>query len=308
MDGILGRVFGKGKVTVFAVTVALVLVTGTTALAGTGSGTAFNLGKINTVNALSTLVGNTASSMLKVDNDGTGTALDLQVGPSGTPPDQKTIPPMRVDSQAKVTNLNADEIDGKDSTDFAAAGHDHDGRYYASGSQVADSDKLDGKDSSNFLPTGGKAQDSIHADRADNADRLDGRSSEDFIHGQGRAYHTAIALSPGWFYGVLGTDQGRSPDITIGYNCPSSLTATGLLRFTNNGTDTINVFYDVGETNPGYKSLGQDGEYFDLPTHPDGEFVTYQVQGAGVATIEVFTVHRPGQGNCHVQTQTLITR
>jgi hypothetical protein len=46
----------------------------------------------------------------------------------------------------------------------------------------------------------------------------------------------------------------------------------------------------------------------ELPTHPDGEFVTYQVQGAGVATIEVFTINRPNLSNCHVKTQTLITR
>src|SRR5829696_5585621 len=276
MKRMLGKILGKGKVTVLAVTVALVLTTGTAALAGTGGGAAFNLGKINTVNALSTLVGSTASSMLKVDNDGTGTALDLQVGSSGTPPDQKTAPPMKVDSQAKITNLNADELDGQDASDF--------------------------------LPAYGKAQNSFHADGADNADKLDGWSSEDFIKGHGRAYHTAIALSPGLFYGVLGTDQGRSPEVAIGFACPTNLSNTGLLRFTNNGADTVNVFYDVGETNPGYKSLGPDGDYFDLPTHPDGEFVTYQVQGAGVATIEVFTVNRPNPSNCHVQTQTLITR
>jgi hypothetical protein len=89
------------------------------------------------------------------------------------------------------------------------------------------------------------------------------------------------------FTGVLGTDQVRSPDVAIGFGCPTNLDNTGLLKFTNNGTDTINVFYDVGETNPGYRSLGPDGEYFDLPTHPDGEFVSYQVQGVGVATCGV---------------------
>ena len=40
--------------------------------------------------------------MLKVDNNGAGSALDLQVGPSTTPPDAKTVPPMKVDSQAQV--------------------------------------------------------------------------------------------------------------------------------------------------------------------------------------------------------------
>lgn len=69
-----------------------------------------------------------------------------------------------------ATNLSADEIDGKDSAQFlaangkaadlldgqdssafAGAGHNHDGRYHASGSTVADSDRLDGYDSSAFM-------------------------------------------------------------------------------------------------------------------------------------------------------------
>jgi len=104
-----------------AVVLALVLGVATTALAGTGVGATLNLGKVNSVSALSTLVGGTASSMLKVDNNGAGTALDLQVGPSTTPPEQKTAAPMKVDSQAKVANLNADEIDGKDAGAFAPA-------------------------------------------------------------------------------------------------------------------------------------------------------------------------------------------
>jgi hypothetical protein len=122
---LVGRVVRVGRATVFAaglaVVVALVLGVATTALAGTGVGATFNLGKVNGVNALSTLAGSTASSMLKVDNNGAGTALDLQVGPSATPPEQKAAAPMKVDSQAVVTNLNADELDGKDSSQFMTA-------------------------------------------------------------------------------------------------------------------------------------------------------------------------------------------
>ncbi len=114
---------GRAAVSVvgLAVVLALVLGAATTALAGTGVGATFNLGKVNSVSALSTLVGSTASSMLKVDNNGAGTALDLQVGPSTTPPEQKAVAPMTVDSQARVANLNADKIDGKDSSAFAPA-------------------------------------------------------------------------------------------------------------------------------------------------------------------------------------------
>lgn len=122
---VVGRVLRVGRATVFLVGLAVVLAlafgAASTALAGTGVGATFNLGKTNSVGALSTLVGSTASSMLKVDNNGTGTALDLQVGPSTTPPEQKTAAPMKVDSQARVDNLNADEIDGKDSSQFMTA-------------------------------------------------------------------------------------------------------------------------------------------------------------------------------------------
>ena len=45
---------------------------------------------------------------------------------------------------------NANNLDGRDSTEFASAGHDHDEAYYAQGSKVDDSDKLDGDDSSVF--------------------------------------------------------------------------------------------------------------------------------------------------------------
>ena len=55
-------------------------------------GAAFNPGKTNMVDTLSSLVGST-SSMLKVDNNGSGTSLDLRVGPSSTPADQKAAAP-----------------------------------------------------------------------------------------------------------------------------------------------------------------------------------------------------------------------
>jgi hypothetical protein len=115
---ILKKVLWLGRATTFLVGLAVILALSvglaSAALAGTGVGAAFNLGKTNTVSAISTLAGSTSSSMLKVDNNGTGTALDLRVGPSTTPADQKTIAPMKVDSQAKVANLTVDRVDGVD--------------------------------------------------------------------------------------------------------------------------------------------------------------------------------------------------
>jgi hypothetical protein len=55
-----------------AVMIALTVGLATTALAGTGVGAPFNLGKTNTVNAMSSLVGSVAGPSLKIDNTSTG--------------------------------------------------------------------------------------------------------------------------------------------------------------------------------------------------------------------------------------------
>ena len=60
-------VFTVGLAVVLALTVGLA----TTALAAV-PGDPFKLGKLNTVNQISQLVGSTASSMLRIDNNSTG--------------------------------------------------------------------------------------------------------------------------------------------------------------------------------------------------------------------------------------------
>jgi hypothetical protein len=92
-----------------AVALAVVLGVATTALAAL-PGDPFRLGQTNGIDAMSTLVGNVAGPMLTLDNSSTGagaTALDLRV--------EAGMPPMKVNSGAKVANLNADSLDGKDS-------------------------------------------------------------------------------------------------------------------------------------------------------------------------------------------------
>jgi hypothetical protein len=109
----VGKVMWVGRATVFlvglAVILAVVLGGATAALAGTGVGATFNLGKTNTVNRLSQLVGSTDNAMLRVDNNNAGTgatALTLQVEPGHAP--------MRVNSGTQVSGLNADRVDGQD--------------------------------------------------------------------------------------------------------------------------------------------------------------------------------------------------
>jgi hypothetical protein len=121
MTSIAKKVMLLGKATTFTVGLAVILALtvglASTALAGTGVGARFQLGKVNTVNAVTKLMGTVAGPSLVVDNNASGTAataLDLQVEPGNAP--------MKVNSGTRVTNLNADKLDGKDSTQFQQAG------------------------------------------------------------------------------------------------------------------------------------------------------------------------------------------
>jgi hypothetical protein len=117
LRNVASKVMWVGRATVFlvglAVILALVFGVAVTALAGTGVGATFNLGKTNTVNAISRLKGSVDGASLRIENTSSGsnaTALSLHAEPGK--------PPMRVDSSTQVTNLNADQIDGQDSTNF----------------------------------------------------------------------------------------------------------------------------------------------------------------------------------------------
>ncbi len=98
---------GRTTATVIGLAIALAVVLGvaTMALAAV-PGDPFKLGKINSINRVSTLVGSVAGPLLKVDNNGGGPALRLEAN-SGKPP-------VVVNAGAgKATNLNADKLDRK---------------------------------------------------------------------------------------------------------------------------------------------------------------------------------------------------
>jgi hypothetical protein len=325
-------VFTAGVATILA----LVFGVATTALGATGGN--FILGKTNVASTVSRLTAGISGSALQVVNNGTGTALDLRVGPSTTAPTDKTVAPMKVDSQARVANLNADEVDGKDASSFATATHTHAGEDITSGTvaeeridgsltrddevmtrvQAADgtgsgldADLFDGKDSAAFLPVNGRAQDSAHADQADSAttaqdaDRLDGKDSGDFIQGRGTAKHNAVAISPGsniWFW------QLGDPGLWFSYDCRSDLASNGFVGIKNVSTsETVNVFSDNGLTDPSYRQLAPN-EFYSQGASAAGEHITFQVQGTYIATIEIFSVHRTSDDKCHVQAQALVTK
>ena len=104
------RTIRKLRSALLGAATAALIVTTTTALAGSGVGGVFNLGQTNTVNQKTTLTGATADPELVVQNTGSGTALNL-IGGAGAAP-------FRVNSNTKVASLNADFLDGLDSTGF----------------------------------------------------------------------------------------------------------------------------------------------------------------------------------------------
>jgi hypothetical protein len=121
----LAKVMWVGKATVFmiglAMIMALVLGVATAALGTTGAN--FILGKVNntaeTPTGLVSTLADATKSALIVTNKSGGAALELRVGNASTPAND--ISPMKVNSNKVVTNLNADTLDGKNSSDFAAA-------------------------------------------------------------------------------------------------------------------------------------------------------------------------------------------
>jgi hypothetical protein len=183
---------GRGAAAVFglALVLALIMGVGTMALAAV-PGDPFRLGQTNGIDQMSTLVGTVATPMLKVDNGSTATgatALDLRVEPGKAP--------MKVNSGTKVASLNADKVDGKDSTAFYAAGSKVADSSHAdtadtatsadSATSAEDANTLDGKDSTEFLGATQKAADS---------DQLDGIDSSGFA-----AFKRTVVVGP------VGTD------------------------------------------------------------------------------------------------------
>ena len=153
---------GRGTVFLVGLSVILVLLFGVATVALGATGGNFILGKGNSAGATTQLTSAVAGPVLKLVNNGTSTAataLNLSV-PSGRPP-------LTVNASAgKATNLNADGLDGLDSTalqkrvsgqcpvgqsiriigaDGSATCEQDDG-----GGTAPDSELLDGKDSSEF--------------------------------------------------------------------------------------------------------------------------------------------------------------
>jgi hypothetical protein len=114
LKSIFLRTWSGGKTTLLTVVMALTLATVTPALAANGGN--FLLGKGNLATAVTLLKGTVAGPALQVYNPSTSTAATaalFQVAAGH--------PPFKVNSAIKVPNLNADAVDGLDSTQLQGA-------------------------------------------------------------------------------------------------------------------------------------------------------------------------------------------
>ena len=106
------------RLATFAAMALALVVTG--AVAG-AAGQALILGQANSAGTSSTsLSASTSGSALRVDQNGTGTSLKAMSEHTAplTLDGPVNQPPMTINSSAKVTNLNADRLDGRNSTSF----------------------------------------------------------------------------------------------------------------------------------------------------------------------------------------------
>jgi hypothetical protein len=203
LSSVVSKVMWVGRATVFliglAVILALVLSVTSSALAGTGVGATFNLGKQNTVNRLSQLVGSTDNALLRIDNNnnaGTNaTALDLQVEPGLTP--------MKVNSSTQVSNLNADLVDGRSASSFVAnstyrlgQGQERAGDVLGDGSKVLSQSCLSG----DRLLSGGPASVNVNSDVLDSF-------AQDTNTWQARINDSAVSGGDNFTVVVLCADQ-----------------------------------------------------------------------------------------------------
>jgi hypothetical protein len=125
---------------------------------------ALKKGVANTVKSMTTLVGTLTFPILKLDNDGDGTALSLEVGADNPPLVVNTAP--GAPQAGTATGLSADELDGKDASAFADA---------------ANLGTSDGQPNQPTDPVSFSKVKNIPADVVNrNADTLDGKDSSQF--------------------------------------------------------------------------------------------------------------------------------
>jgi hypothetical protein len=149
LRSVASKVAWVGRATVFLVGLAVILAVmfGVASAALGTTGQSFILGKANntadTPTGLVSTLSDAAKSALIVNNKSGGAALDLRVGSHTVPPADETVPPMKVNSQARVANFNAE-----------SAGFADDAAQATNADNATNADKLDDEELQDVVPGG----------------------------------------------------------------------------------------------------------------------------------------------------------
>ena len=152
------RAMGVGRFAsaVFGLALVLALIFGLASMALGANGQPWKLGRGNVATAITALGGNAGVNgpmvRLTNNNDGTDdTALELRV--------EAGEAPMRVDSTTQVANLNADQLDGQNSSNFVQSNSYRNESALGAGTQQSDGTfvQLVSCDAGDVLLSGGPA-------------------------------------------------------------------------------------------------------------------------------------------------------
>ncbi len=150
MRRLFGKVMWLGRATSalvgVAILFALAIGAANSALAHTNvDNKLFHLGHNNPVGRLSALTGTLTGALLKLDNNGTGPALQLEVA-------QHSAPLKVNDLAGTASGLSADELDGRDSSEFAygQGGIADEALYAGQATSAMDSEQLGGVSASGY--------------------------------------------------------------------------------------------------------------------------------------------------------------
>jgi hypothetical protein len=255
-----------------AIMLALVFGVATTAMSATGGN--FLLGKANGADRTSKLTASVAGPALTLVNQSTeaaATALNISVA-SGKAP-------IKVNAAAgTATYLSADELDGKDSADF-----------YAAGSKVADSSHADQADSATNATNAQNAESATTADsatNADNAELLDNKDSSAFQP----SFKSTVVVSP------VGTDSENGTALLDALSGITDASATNpYLLYIEPGT------YDLGTDSlqmKQYVDMEGSGELATTITSAISNIAcnTGTVRGANDAEMRFLAVQNTGTG------------
>lgn len=253
---------------------ACLMFTVTTAMAGTGTGSIFNLGRSNSVNNTSTLKGRTGGRMLQLTNSGSGAALGLNV--------EAGKPAFTTNSSVRVANLNADLLDGMHSHDLVSRVATATQGILNTGTGAALS----------FQVSPGQPPLAVNSDVKVtdlNADTVDGIHGDDFVQGNGSMVHARLTEPTGSGSGTVLTVPG------FGNIEASTGTSNYRLFFRNRASVAMDVWYSNGTTTTYASVVPNGGVYLAFDTPADGIYPVCASYGSNSATI-VTAAHAGASG------------